>query len=112
MLHGNDENANNKKPEPDHQNLVVSGYDSSPKFKDCVESPTEKVNDVRSMAMDPDNKIRKSVHWSEDLVMESETHFPPREMSSSSSSLVGAKSNPYVANAPAPSDSASVIFKS
>ncbi|KAL8133938.1 GLABRA2 expression modulator-like [Apium graveolens] len=97
---GNDENAK-KKPEPDHQNVD----DSSPKFKDCVESPTE------TMAMDTDNKTRKSVHWSEGLVMKSESHSPSREMPSTSSLHVGAKSNPYVAYVPAPSDSPSATFK-
>ncbi|KAK1361786.1 GLABRA2 expression modulator [Heracleum sosnowskyi] len=104
------ENDNNKKPQPDHQNVVVSGYDSSPKFEDAVQSPLGR-DDVKSMAMDPNNKMRKSVHWSEDLVMESESHSPSREIPSSSSSPVGAKSNPYVAYVPAPSDSPSVMLK-
>lgn len=106
---GNAENAYNNKPEPDHQNVVVSGNNSSTKYK---ESPTEKVNDVKSMAMDTNNKMRKSVHWNEDLVLESELHSPSQEMPSSSSLHVGAKSNPYVAYAPAPSDSPPVMFKS
>lgn len=99
------DNANNKKqePDPDHQNAVVSRNDSSLESKHGAdESP---------MAPDSNNKMRKSVHWSEELVMESESHSPPREMQSSSSSFVGAESNPYVAYSPAPSNSPS-IFKS
>ncbi|CAK9169709.1 unnamed protein product [Ilex paraguariensis] len=99
-----------RKTEADQRSSGSSGQDPNPKPDPKVEvrgdgSNGEQLADIysdeREESYKSPNRSKKSVRWSEELVMESPSQTPMPQDD---------RSNPYVAYAPAPSDSASSSF--
>lgn len=99
-----EENKNGwKKPGPDQD--PSAGPD--PKAEGCGGQPEVNGDDDKSgAASTPTSRAKKSVSWSEELVMESSSYS--RSMPPSTDDY---RSNPYVAYSNSPSDSSSFNFK-